>query len=151
MSYATSQIGKSLTHRYNRGWRYHMDMQVWMQGPSLTALQTSQDPSQEAFSPGGGGNAGNTGSDGQNGPGGVSGGARGDQVLQGPFLVFNPATFERTRTSDDYTVRANQLEETRPAAVIIAEDAARREKLAAAQGQPQPQQQQQQQLAQQAQ
>lgn len=42
------------------------------------------------------------------------------QWLRGPFVVFDPRTFSRQKTPDEFMVDTSLLESTRPAAEIIA-------------------------------
>jgi CCR4-NOT transcription complex subunit 2 len=76
--------------RYNRGWRYHTELQVWLTSP--TVLSTPHD---------------------QHG---------GPTWLRGPFVVFDPRTYARTKTADEFMIDASLLEATRTAASIVQEE-----------------------------
>jgi len=76
--------------RYNRGWRYHTELQVWLTSP--TVLSTPPD---------------------QHG---------GPTWLRGPFVVFDPRTYARTKTADEFMIDASLLEATRSAGAIVQEE-----------------------------
>ncbi|RSH92880.1 hypothetical protein EHS25_008326 [Saitozyma podzolica] len=82
---------------FNRGWRYHTELQLWLQGPQLQSIDLPAD-----------GQA---------------------NWVRGPFLVFDPQTFNRQRMPEDFMVNPALLEVTRSAASLIAEDQARKESL----------------------
>lgn len=76
-----------LTFRYNRGWRYHIETQLWLFATSLAAMDGS-DPSLIDTPP---------------------------RWLKGPFVYFDPRTLTRDRMPDDYMINHNLIELTRPA------------------------------------
>ncbi|ORY23199.1 hypothetical protein BCR39DRAFT_549736 [Naematelia encephala] len=77
---------------YNRNWRYHTELQVWLTSPNIPSVEN--DPS--------------------------------TSWLTAPILVFDPSTFSRRQTPDDFMVELSLLEKTRSAATIISEEDARK-------------------------
>jgi CCR4-NOT transcription complex subunit 2 len=74
-------------HRFNRGWRYHTELQIWLTSPSIPSAPLD-----------------------------------GTQSWQrGPFVVFDPRTFSRQKTPDEFMVDSSLLEATRPAQVYVKE------------------------------
>ena len=110
--------GFLLTSRFNRGWRYHKEMQVWLT-PESPANSLEVEPG----------------------------------WLRGPFVVFDPRTFTRQKTPDDFMLEAAMLEVTQtPGPTLrLAAAAQQNGQFQQQQQQAQQQQAQQQQAAQQAQ
>ncbi|KAI9635260.1 uncharacterized protein MKK02DRAFT_43941 [Dioszegia hungarica] len=89
----------SAAELYNRGWRYHTELQLWLNGPSLANIDGTDPALANQSSP---------------------------EWARGPFVYFDPRTLARDRMPDEFMINLNLIEATRQAAVVIGESRAAR-------------------------
>ena len=52
---------------------------------------------------------------------------QGSNWIRGPFVIWDPRLFSRQKTNDDFMLDTAQVEATRPAGQILAEERAKKE------------------------
>ncbi|KAL7419532.1 transcriptional regulator [Cryptotrichosporon argae] len=83
---------KAAEELFRRGWRYHTELQVWMQSPAISSVDLGSDRDVLA-----------------------------QPAVRGPVIIFNPAAWARTKSNDEFVCELAALEHTRPANVLVHE------------------------------
>nr|ODN93077.1 CCR4-NOT transcription complex subunit 2 [Cryptococcus depauperatus CBS 7841] len=84
---------------YARGWRYHIELQIWLTSPTLASIDLTKADR----------------SSGQ------------PNWIRGPFVYLDTRTWVRQRTAEDFTIDAYVLEVTRRAEDVIREESMKKD------------------------